>query len=252
MFDASSELQRHGRDAALLNPQVYINGTHKTNPDVRYMMDNAPYLYGDTFNNATFQYILESEESISNVLSTVLGAFGGVIGVLVLVGALIFKPMLDKMISVRKQSLDVVFSIPKDICTNIYARMQASAVHSETMEGDDEDDDENDEDNNINSSGGASMKVMYSKLTFAYVFGLVLIATFFGITVGINYVLAADLKEWGRRIDLTLQIPFIANRISYGFRELITLDEFVYLDEDQFAYNKKIQGPKKAYKSTYT
>lgn len=248
MFDASSEFGRHARDAANSAPSVYYNGSNQVDPNFRFVMDNFAYTYGDGYNNATAQYILESESSIEHVLTSIIGAFGGVCAVLIFVGSFIFRPMLDNMIKVRKQSLDVVFSIPKTMCTNIYARCQASTLHSEVE--DDEEDDEDDEDSINNNSGGASIKVMYTKLTFAYAFGLVLIAGFFGITVGINYGLAGNMKEWGRRIDLTLEIRYRTSRLAYAFREMIGLDPNIYLDQSQDSYNKAIQGPQKAYKST--
>lgn len=147
---------------------------------------------------------------MDTVLTSIVSAFGGVLAVLFLVGVGVFKPMLDNMIKIRKQSLDILFSVPKELCTNIFARMQASTLHQDVAgdaHGDDDDDEEDEEVINTQGNNSASIKVMYTKLTMAYVFGLIMIAILFGVFIAVNYTLTSSLKEWGRYVlTETLQI----------------------------------------------
>ncbi|KAJ3081902.1 hypothetical protein HK102_002068, partial [Quaeritorhiza haematococci] len=230
-FDASSEFWRHQRGVMNMDPEYFRNGSYKFHESFRFVMDNFAFTYGDGYNLTTTAFTLERENEIRMVLLYTWVAFGAVCGVLILIGLSIFRPMLDRTVAIRNKNLSIVLQITQEMASGILAQIQAQRLASQVNTSDDDEDDDDDGDNNGMSRGvsSASTKVLYAKLTFIYAMTLMTIAGVFAIAVGMNFVYLTSLMQWGRRVDLTLQLRSLVRSIAYTAHEISHLDDFIYI-----------------------
>ncbi|KAJ3081919.1 hypothetical protein HK102_002061, partial [Quaeritorhiza haematococci] len=224
-FDASSEFWRHQRAVLQMDPEFFRNGSYKFHPSYRFVVDNLPFTYGDAYNLTAASITVQEEDKIRAVLLYSWVAFGAVCGVLVLIGAIIFRT-----VTIRHKNLGIIRQITQEVASGILAQIQAQRLASQVNTNNEDDDDDDDDDNsNMRSVSSASTKALYAKLTFIYVMTLTVIAGVFAISVGMNFVYLTALMRWGRRVDLTLQLRFLIERIAYSSREIVNLNDFTYM-----------------------
>lgn len=96
-FDASSEFWRNGRDVLYYKDLVtkYRNGTCDSDFSWRFVFDNFPYIYADSYDQGTSDYTTENTlriKSLLNISWMILGISGGIV---VIVGAFFIRPCVN-------------------------------------------------------------------------------------------------------------------------------------------------------------
>ncbi len=234
-------------------------------------MDNAPYLYGDVYTNATFDYKIQNSDVVQQLLNVEWIILGISAFVLIFVAVAFFRPAVNMVFKefdlVRKnvmitisiiQATAALLSVSKTTIEANYAKLKEimniqdkkkkkaegrhkfglSALPEDGTESHDDDDDEDEDDDLANDDDGQtgtddSRTKLFVVLTTQYTVAFLLIFSIFIGVILATYFNGLGLMQAGTRTDLGLKIRYILWRLGWGAQMLHVDDQFTYPDRDE-------------------